>query len=543
MIQINEVRIPVRAGEEHLKKKVCHMLGVREDDLLSFRVVRRSVDARRKPDLFFSYTIRVALEDEKHFMKRNRHKNIMSIKNISYRFPSGDAPGGISSPVVVGSGPAGLFCAYILSLHGYRPLLLERGREVEERKKDVDAFWRGGPLNPESNVQFGEGGAGTFSDGKLNTGVHDRDGRGTFVLNTFVQMGAPSDILYDAKPHLGTDLLTGIVRSMRQDIQKNGGTVRFGTRVDDIILQNGRVAGVVTSEGETIRSDAVVLAIGHSARDTFEMLNARKIPMEKKPFAVGVRVEHPQEMINLAQYGTSDVRLTGPAPYRLTYRCSDRRGVYSFCMCPGGYVVNASSEPGHLAVNGMSLRARDGVNANSAIVVTVGPDDFLPYGKMPGGTVLSGMYFQRDLERKAFALCNGAVPVQRYEDFRIGRAGGTGSVTPQIMGKFETADVRSIFPGPIGEDICEGMEQFGRKIPGFNGGDAVFSGVESRTSSPVRILRGADGQSAVRGLFPCGEGAGYAGGITSAAIDGIRTAEKIAEYYDGENAKFSKTVF
>ena len=540
MLQINEVRVPVGAGEEHLKKKVCHMLGVQESDLLSFRVAHRSVDARRKPDLFFSFTVRVELDDEKRFLKRNRHKNIMSIDIKPYHFPGCDAPRGILSPVVVGSGPAGLFCAYVLSLHGYRPILLERGGEVEKRRADVDAFWRGGPLNPESNVQFGEGGAGTFSDGKLNTGVHDRDGRGTFVLDTFVRMGAPSDILYDAKPHLGTDLLTGIVRSMRQEIRKNGGTVRFDTRVDDLSISDGRVTGVVTADGEMIRSDAVVLAVGHSARDTFEMLNGRKIPMERKPFAVGVRVEHPQERINLAQYGTTDVRFTGPAPYKLTYHCSDGRGIYSFCMCPGGYVVNASSEPGHPAVNGMSFRARDGVNANSAIVVTVGPEDFHPYEGESGGTVLSGMYFQRDLERKAFALRTGAVPVQRYEDFRLRREGVIGSVAPQIMGKFEPADVRSILPAPIGDDICEGMEHFGRKIPGFDDGDAVFSGVESRTSSPVRILRGADGQSAVRGLFPCGEGAGYAGGITSAAIDGIKTAEKLANYYRKRAVKIKK---
>jgi uncharacterized FAD-dependent dehydrogenase len=563
MLQISEVRIPVEADEDALMRKVCHMLRVGQDQIQKVSIVRRSIDARKKPELYFCDTVGVALRDrhlEGTILKKSKHKNIMSFNPARYHFPGAEAAGNDVSPIVVGAGPAGLFCAYVLAQHGYHPLLLERGDEAQTRREKVSQFWSGDPLDPDSNVQFGEGGAGTFSDGKLNTGVHDRSGRNRFVLETFVKMGAPDDILYDAKPHLGTDRLVAIVRSLREEIIRLGGSVRFRTRVDDLILRDGAVRGVVTSDGTRIESDAVVLAIGHSARDTFKMLNGHGVPMEAKPFAVGVRVEHPQKIINLAQYGTADITHTGPAPYKLTNRCADGRGVYSFCMCPGGYVVNASSEPGHLAVNGMSYRARDGVNANSAIVVTVGPEDFLPFVPDAENQVLSGMYFQEELERRAFSLADGAVPVQRYADFRksLERTGGSvragstpsggavsgiGPVSPQIRGRFAAADVRSIFPDFAAADICESMERFGRKIRGFSDGDAVFSGVESRTSSPVRIVRGESGESPVRGLFPCGEGAGYAGGITSAAIDGIKTAEKIAEYRRNGDVKFSKIDF
>jgi uncharacterized FAD-dependent dehydrogenase len=455
----------------------------------------------------------------------------MSINPVAYRLPHPVEGAKNPSPIVVGSGPAGLFCAYILALAGARPILLERGDEAAVRKERVDTFWRGGTLDPESNVQFGEGGAGTFSDGKLNTGVHDKSGRGMFVLETFVKMGAPGDILYDAKPHVGTDHLVRVVSSLREEIRKLGGNVRFRTRVEQLLIRDGRVTGVLTSSGERIESGAVVLAIGHSARDTFSMLASLRVPMERKPFAVGLRVEHPQELINRSQYGADVVPAAGPAPYKLTHRCADGRGVYSFCMCPGGYVVNASSEPGMLAINGMSNRAREGMNANSAIVVTVGPEDFHALcEEKEAESVLSGMYFQRQLERRAFALRSGAVPVQRLADFRRGAEGGIGSVSPQIMGSFAPANTRELFPEAIAASIDEGMHAFGRKIRGFDDDDALFSAVESRTSSPIRILRDAGGQSEIRGLYPCGEGAGYAGGITSAAIDGIRTAEKVLEF-------------
>ena len=557
MLQISEIRIPVEAGEDALMRKVCHLLRVGPDQIKKISIARRSIDARKKPELFFCDTVCVAMQDsrlERAVLKKSRHKNIMSFNPTHYHFPGKNAEAGDAPPIVIGAGPAGLFCAYVLAQHGYRPLLLERGDEAGARTQRVRGFWSGDPLDPDSNVQFGEGGAGTFSDGKLNTGVHDRSGRNRYVLETFVRMGAPEEILYDAKPHLGTDLLVGIVRSLREEIIRLGGSVRFRTRVDDLILRDGAVRGVVTSDGTRIESDAVVLAIGHSARDTFRMLNAHGVPMEAKAFAVGVRVEHPQELIDRSQYGTSDTSHTGPAPYKLTNRCRDGRGVYSFCMCPGGYVVNASSEPGHLAVNGMSYHARDGINANSAIVVTVGPDDFLPFAPDAADPALSGIYFQRELERRAFALAGGAVPVQRYEDFRKSSgaadgisskmlaSGGIGPVSPEICGSFEPADVRSVFPDFAAADICESMERFGTKIRGFSDGDAIVSGVESRTSSPVRIVRGSTGESSVGGLFPCGEGAGYAGGITSAAIDGIKTAEKIAEYRYKTEQNF-KTLF
>lgn len=526
MIQISQIKLPIGAGQDELIRQICRLLRIRRSAVLSWQIVRRSIDARRKPDLFFVYTVRVQAEDERRILQKRRHKNITSINPVRYRFPMPGAGSLASPPVVVGAGPAGLFAAYLLALHGYRPILLERGEEAENRTASVNRFWRDGVLDPDSNVQFGEGGAGTFSDGKLNTGIHDKSGRISFVLETFVKMGAPRDILFEARPHLGTDLLTGIVSNLRKEVCRLGGTVKFRTRMDELIIRDGSVRGVRTSGGEILSSEAVVLAIGHSARDTFEMLRRDGVPMEAKPFAVGVRVEHPQEMINLAQYGSADPGEAGPAPYRLTCQTESGRGVYSFCMCPGGYVVNASSEPGRLAVNGMSLRNRNGKNANSAIVVSVGPEDFLPFAG--SDEVLAGMYFQRELERRAWELAEGSIPVQRLEDFRRNRPGDVGSIHPEMKGAWSPANVRSVFPDEISGAIADAFADFDRKIDGFGCGDAVLSGVESRTSSPVRILREKSGESAIKGLFPCGEGAGYAGGIVSAAVDGMKIAEKIA---------------
>lgn len=428
--------------------------------------------------------------------------------------------------MIIGSGPAGLFCGLMLARHGYAPILLERGEDVDTRTKKVEEFWGGGGLDPLSNVQFGEGGAGTFSDGKLNTLVKDPAGRNRLVMEIFSEFGADPAICYQQKPHLGTDVLSRIVRNIREEIRNLGGEVRFSSQVTELLITGGVLNGVMVNGVERVETEAVVLAVGHSARDTFEMMAGLAVPMEPKAFAVGLRIQHPQEMINLSQYHRADASLLGAASYKLTRQTSQSRGVYSFCMCPGGYVVNASSEPGRLAVNGMSYHDRRGVNANSALIVTVTPEDF------PGNGPLAGVAYQRMLEETAYRIADGRIPVQLYGDFRAGTISrGFGSVAPQFKGDFGFADLRAAFPDYLGGALVEGVEYFGRIIAGFDREDAILAGIESRTSSPLRILRNSQFESKIKGLFPCGEGAGYAGGITSAAMDGIRVAEEIAGRY------------
>lgn len=538
MIRVSQVKAEAGHSKEELVKRAARTLGVAAGDILGLEILRRSVDARKKPDIFYSYSLKVDVRNEDRVLHRfkGRENLVSGWEETVYRFPeTGRTPR--KTPVVIaGMGPAGLFCGYFLALHGYRPVLLERGKRVEERRKDVETFWETGKLDTASNVQFGEGGAGTFSDGKLNTLVKDKDGRNGAVLETLVKFGAKESILYDAKPHIGTDVLCDVVRRMREEIIHLGGRVRFGTQVTDLCIEGGKVAGVVLADGERLDCERFVLAVGHSARDTFSMLHERGVPMEAKPFAVGLRVEHPQSMINESQYGLENPGELGAAPYKVAARAANGRGVYSFCMCPGGYVVNASSEEGGTAVNGMSYSGRDGGNANSAIIVTVTPEDF-------GPGPLAGVAFQRRLEEKAFRLGGGRIPVQRYGDFRrcvkgLGNGGNEGGAKgagcgaygfdPQCKGMYEWADVSGILPAECNEAIVEGMEAFAGQIKGFDRPDACLSGVESRTSSPVRILRDDSMQSPVRGLYPCGEGAGYAGGILSAAMDGLRVAEAVA---------------
>ena len=525
MIRITQLKLPVEHTPEQLKKKIAKTLKCAEDTF-SYETVRQSLDARHKDDKKFVYTVDVKTAAEQKILRRVHNNNIMSINKKDYQFPLPGTEKLEHVPVIVGSGPAGLFCAWYLARAGYRPLVLERGQEAQKRKETVDRFWKDGVLDPDSNVQFGEGGAGTFSDGKLNTLVKDPNGRNHEVLKRFVEAGAPEEIVYQQKPHLGTDVLIGIVETMRHQIEEMGGSFCFETKVTDLCIENGHLTAVEVNNEEKIPADACVLALGHSARDTFDMLHRRGVYMEPKSFAVGLRMEHPQKMINYDLYGEEENEFLGAASYKVTHTCENGRGVYSFCMCPGGYVVNASSEQGMLAVNGMSYQARDSKNANSALIVTVTPEDFPEEGP------LGGISFQRELEKRAWELGKGRIPVQLFGDFKLHQKSSVfGEIEPQMKGAYVLADVRSILPKEIGDSIEEGVLAFGKKLKGFDRNDAILSGVESRTSSPVRIVRNREGYSNIEGIYPCGEGAGYAGGITSAAMDGIKTAEFICEKF------------
>ncbi|MCM1184735.1 MAG: FAD-dependent oxidoreductase [Roseburia sp.] len=518
---------------EILRKKAAGLLGISAEEIQSVTILKHSIDARKKPTLYQVYTLGVELADsrrEERLVRRCRNAGITISRREDYIFPETGQKTLPHRPVIVGTGPAGLFCGYMLAMHGYQPVLLERGQDVDTRTRDVEAFWQCGRLNPESNVQFGEGGAGTFSDGKLNTLVKDKNGRNREVLRILAACGAPEEILYESKPHIGTDILKKVVLNMRERIIGSGGSVRFGAKMTGIELHDGCVRAVLVNGRERIETSQLVLAIGHSARDTFAWLYEMGLPMEAKAFAVGMRVEHPQALINACMYGREHGNELPAAPYKLTAKTGQNRGVYSFCMCPGGYIVNASSEEGRLAVNGMSYSDRLGQNANSAIIVQVTPED---YG---GEGALAGVEFQRRLEERAFAAGNGAVPVQYYGDYKQDKISteltDQGSQSPSIKGAYTFTNLRGLLPDSCEEAFMEGMEQFDRTIRGFAGDRVLLAGVESRTSSPVRICRDNTLQCpTARGLYPCGEGAGYAGGITSAAMDGILVAEQIAKQF------------
>jgi len=532
MIRINQLALEVDHGPEALKKKAAKLLKIQETAIEKIEIVRRSIDARKKDHLLYSYIVDVVLADKKkeaQIVKKASNQNIKVETEVPYRYPSHGSEKLKHRPVIIGAGPAGLFAALALAENGFYPLLLEQGDPVETRTKKVQEFWEKGDshLDIRSNVQFGEGGAGTFSDGKLNTLVKDVSGRNKRVLEIFVESGADSQILYDSKPHIGTDVLRDVVRNIRQRIIEHGGEVRFNCKVKELMIENSSLYGVALEDGTVVETEHVILAVGHSARDLFSHLHEQKVLMEPKAFAVGLRVQHPQKMMNLSQYGREDAGSLGAAPYKVTAKTSSGRGVYSFCMCPGGYVVNASSEKGRLAVNGMSYYDRGGENANSAIIVAVTPEDF------PDSGALGGVEFQRRLEEKAFSLGGGQIPVQLFGDFKENRESeGFGDVVPQFCGNYSLTNLRELMTEEMNHAFMEGMQEFGRKIKGFDRCDAILAGIESRTSSPLRIVRGENMESNIKGLFPCGEGAGYAGGITSAAMDGLKVAEEFIKRYN-----------
>ena len=544
MIRINQLKLKVTDSVVKLKLAAAKVLRIEAKDIATLTVVRRSIDARKKPEIYFSYTVMIATK----FSEKQEEKLVQKLKNRDvsldsipeYREPKlNDVIAGVerreffkeekNRPVVVGFGPAGMFAALLLARAGMHPIVFERGADVDQRVRDVQDLWEQGKLHTESNPQFGEGGAGTFSDGKINTLVKDKDGRSSFVLNLFVGYGADSSIIIDAKPHVGTDRLVDIVKNIRREIEALGGEIRFNTKF--------------TYDKERDKDRKIVLAIGHSARDTYEELYDAGLEMQPKDFAMGFRVQHLQSMINEDLYGEVDeetLKVLGQGAYKVTHTAGNGRGVYSFCMCPGGYVVNSSSEKGKLCVNGMSYHARDGKNANAAIIVSIRKSDYDGEHDAIGGIKL-----QRELEKRAYGLLQGKVPVQTYGDFKKNRESteeSLGEVKPEIKGQYGFAKLNDIFRFEEGskyaslndfnETFVEGMESFEHKLRGFSREDTVLSGIEARTSSPVRIPRNEEFESNISGIYPCGEGAGYAGGIMSAAMDGMKTAEALVKHYN-----------
>ena len=529
MLRLTELRLPLDHSEADLRAAILKRLGLTDRELIVYKIFRRGVDARKSHAIVFTYTLDLEVADEAALLTSFAHDpHLRPAPDTSYHFVAHAPEDGLTErPVVVGMGPSGLFAGLILAQSGFRPLILERGKAVRERTQDTFGFWRKGIFNPESNVQFGEGGAGTFSDGKLHTQIKDPKHYGRKVLEEFVKAGAPPEILYVSKPHIGTYRLVGMVEKMRAEIIGLGGEIRFQSRVDDIEVADGEVRGVVLASGERIATRHLILAIGHSARDTFEMLHRRGVTLEAKPFSIGFRIEHPQSLIDRARHGKNagDPKL-GAADYKLVHHAANGRSVYTFCMCPGGTVVAATSETGRVVTNGMSQYSRKERNANSGIVVGIDPADY------PGGP-LAGMEFQRFWEARAFKLGGGTyqAPAQLVGDFLAGRPStALGTVKPSYTAGVHLADLSQALPDYAIAAIREALPAFARQIKGFDLPDAVLTAIESRTSSPLRIKRhDTDLQSLnTRGLYPTGEGAGYAGGILSSAVDGIKVAEAVA---------------
>ncbi len=527
MILLRNLRLEEGEPLELLKSRAAGKLRIPEADILEVRPVKRSLDARKKSDIHYLCSAALTLRKGEARALHRGGKDAAPWEPPTWEPPRVRTD---ERPVIAGFGPAGMFAALVLARAGVRPIVLERGKDVCSRTRDVEAFRQGGPLNPESNVQFGEGGAGTFSDGKLNTGTHDR--RMFWVLREFAAHGAPASVTYDAKPHIGTDVLIDVVQNIRKEILALGGEVRFETRLDGIVTEDGALIGVRVSRGgseEILPCRRLILAIGHSARDTFEMLRDLGIPMERKPFSMGLRIEHLQEDIDLARYGRPRGGLP-PADYSLNVHLPDGTSTYTFCMCPGGQVFAAASEEGGVVTNGMSYAARNGENANAALLVTLHPEDF------PGEGVLAGMEWQRGLERRAYAMSGSyRAPAQLAGDFLARRPStGSGRIKPSYTPGVFWCELHELLPVRITAVLEQAIPALGRKLKGFDDPEAVLTAPETRSSSPVRILRDESLQSAVRGLYPCGEGAGYAGGITSAAVDGLRCAEAVLNCLERE---------
>ena len=529
MIRIKNVKLKYGEDKNSLLDKACKKIRIQKENVESYSIFRESLDVRKKDNIFYIYTLDLKVKNESKILKANKNPDVTMAEYIKYEYPKADIKPN-TRPIVVGFGPAGMFAALILAQTGFKPIVFERGRDADNRLKDIEKLRTEGILNPNSNVQFGEGGAGTFSDGKLNTRI--KNPRSSKVMEEFVLNGAPEEILYAHNPHIGTDRLVGVVKNIRERIISLGGEIHFESCITDIKTENGKIKSVVVNNDKEIPCDDVILSVGHSARDTFEMLYKKDIKMIQKPFAMGARIEHKQSMINKSQYGDEKkAEYFGPAEYKLTYTASNKRGVYTFCMCPGGYVVPAASEENMSAVNGMSYYDRGGENANSALLVQIFPEDF--------GTdhPLGGMYMQRELEKKAFEMAGGGykVPAQSVGDFLNKNSEPQFEhIKTTYKPDITLCDLDRLFPEYMTDAMREGIVAMGRKIKGFDSPDALLIAPESRSSSPVRIERNADNFFSVsaEGLYPCGEGAGYAGGIVSAAVDGISAAEMVVKRYN-----------